>query len=49
MIDSCTLMKEYGHELHTVIGPDYNIKVTTPKDFVIFMAIYDAIENKQLD
>lgn len=49
MIDSCTLMKNYGYELHTVIGPDYNIKVTTPKDFIIFRAIYDAIENKQLD
>ncbi|SEF84028.1 2-C-methyl-D-erythritol 4-phosphate cytidylyltransferase [Eubacterium ruminantium] len=49
MIDSCSLMTSYGYSLHTVMGPDYNIKVTTPKDFIIFRAIYDAIENKQLD
>ena len=48
MIDSCTLMKEYGYSLHTVIGPYYNIKITTPEDFIIYRALYDAIENEQL-
>ena len=48
MIDSCTLMKEYGYPLHTVIGPYYNIKITTPEDFIIYRALYDAIENEQL-
>ncbi len=48
MIDSCTLMKEYGYPLHTVIGPYYNIKITTPEDFIIYRALYDAIENDQL-
>ncbi|TLX73964.1 2-C-methyl-D-erythritol 4-phosphate cytidylyltransferase [Labilibacter sediminis] len=47
-IDSCSLMKHYGKELHLVEGPIENIKITTPMDFFIFRAIYDARENAQI-
>ncbi len=48
-IDSCTLMRHYGHDISVVIGPDENIKITTPDDFYTFRALYDAHENRQLD
>lgn len=48
LIDSCTMMRLYGHELSVVIGPSENIKITTPDDFYIFRALYDARENNQL-
>ncbi|MBQ6421758.1 MAG: 2-C-methyl-D-erythritol 4-phosphate cytidylyltransferase [Clostridia bacterium] len=48
MIDSCTMMRHYGHDLHVVIGPPENIKITTPDDFYTFRALYDARENSQL-
>lgn len=49
MIDSCTLMRHYGKNLSVVIGPSENIKITTPDDFYIFRALYDARENQQLE
>ncbi len=49
MIDSCTLMRHYGKPLSVVIGPTENIKITTPDDFYIFRALYDARENQQLE
>ena len=49
MIDSCTLMRKYGYELNVVIGSDDNLKITTPEDFYIFRALYDARENRQLE
>lgn len=48
MIDSASLMIKYGHKLHTVDGPDENIKITTPYDYYIFRAIYEARENTQI-
>lgn len=48
IIDSCTMMRTYGHDLFVVIGPSGNIKITTPDDFYIFRALYDAKENNQL-
>ena len=48
MIDSCTLMRNYGKKLHAVIGPDDNIKITTPDDFYFFRSLYDVRENSQL-
>lgn len=48
MIDSASLMMHYGHKLHTVDGPVENIKITTPSDFYIFRAIYEARENSQI-
>ncbi len=47
-IDSASLMKHYGHTLHTVEGYPFNIKITTPTDFYIFRAIKDAIKNEQI-
>ncbi len=49
MIDSCTLMRHYGQQLNVVIGPTENIKITTPDDFYIFRALFDARENQQLE
>lgn len=48
-IDSCTLMRQYGAEMNVVIGNADNIKITTPEDFYIFRALYDARENQQLE
>lgn len=48
-IDSCTLMRMYGYDLHIVDGSCDNIKITTPDDFYMFRAIYDARENEQLN
>ena len=48
MIDSAMLMSHYGTPLHIVEGPVENIKITTPSDFYIFRAIYEARENSQI-
>ena len=47
-IDSCTMMKHYGHTLYLVDGPYENIKITTPDDFYTMRALLDAKENEQL-
>ncbi|MDE7393591.1 MAG: 2-C-methyl-D-erythritol 4-phosphate cytidylyltransferase [Muribaculaceae bacterium] len=47
-IDSCTMMTHYGHAIHPVIGPDENIKITTPTDFFIFRAMIEVHENQQV-
>ena len=47
-IDSASMMRAYGHELYTVIGPSENIKITTPMDYYIFRAIADAREDSQI-
>lgn len=48
MIDTASLMKHYGHSLYMVDGPVENIKITTPLDFYLFRAIYEARENSQI-
>jgi 2-C-methyl-D-erythritol 4-phosphate cytidylyltransferase len=48
MIDSASLMRHYGYSLHTVQGSYDNIKITTPSDFYIFRALYEARENSQI-
>ena len=48
-IDSCTMMRQFGYNLHVVIGPYENIKITTPDDFYTFRALYDVRENEQLE
>ena len=48
MIDSASLMKHYGYQLCTVQGDYENIKITTPSDFYIFRALYEARENSQV-
>lgn len=47
-IDSCTLMNQYGKKLAVVMGPYENIKITTPDDFYMFRALFDARENEQI-
>lgn len=47
-IDSCTMMSHYGYEMHTIIGPMENIKITTPTDFFIFRAMVEVHENQQI-
>lgn len=47
-VDSCTMMNWYGYQLHTLIGPMENIKITTPTDFFIFKAMVDVHENQQI-
>ena len=47
-IDSAMLMQFFGYKMYTVLGPAYNIKVTTPMDFYMFKAMLDAKENEQI-
>lgn len=47
-IDSCTLMKSYGNKLKLIEGPIENIKITTPIDYYIFKAIFEAKEYSQI-
>ena len=47
-IDSVSLMKTYGYEIHTVEGPADNIKITTPADFFVFRAFVEARENSEI-
>lgn len=48
IIDSCTLMQQYGYDLTMVDGPYENIKITTPDDFYMMRAILEAKENAQI-
>lgn len=47
-IDSCSMMRYYGHELGIVQGPMENIKITTPTDFFVFRAMVEVHENQQI-
>lgn len=47
-IDSCSIMNHYGFELHTVIGPMENIKITTPMDYYLFRTMVEVRENQQI-
>lgn len=46
VIDSATLMARYGHRLFTVECPAENIKITTPNDYYMFKAMYEAQHGK---
>lgn len=48
MIDSATMMKHYNYPLHIVEGPIENIKITSPADFYVFRALFEARENSQI-
>lgn len=48
-IDSCTLMRHYGHALHALPGPRTNIKITTTEDFHMARTFFQLIENRQLE
>lgn len=41
-IDSASLMEHYGYEIHPVMGPVENIKITTALDLQVFCAVMDA-------
>lgn len=47
-IDSAMLMQYCGYHLHTVAGPNENIKITTPMDYYLFKAILNAKEDEQI-
>lgn len=47
-VDSAQLMQHYGYELYTVASSECNIKITSPTDYYIFRAIYEAKENSQI-
>ncbi len=43
-VDTCTMMRHYGHEFHTILGSMENIKITTPADYFMFRSIIEARE-----
>lgn len=47
-IDSISMMSEYGHEVFIVDGPEENIKITTPRDFLTFKGFVDLKEYEQI-
>jgi 2-C-methyl-D-erythritol 4-phosphate cytidylyltransferase len=47
-IDSAHLCSIFGLEMHTVKSTSNNIKITTPQDYYIFRALYEAMENQQI-
>jgi 2-C-methyl-D-erythritol 4-phosphate cytidylyltransferase len=47
-IDSAHLCSIYKKEMHTVKSPPNNIKITTPQDYYIFKALFEAMENQQI-
>lgn len=47
-IDSASMMREQGRDLHLIVGPDENIKITTQDDYYAMRAILDSRENNQL-
>lgn len=47
-IDSCSLMRRYGHAVHMVEGPRSNIKITTAEDFYVSRSFFDLVEAQQL-
>lgn len=47
-IDTCSLLRRYGHTLYRVDGPRSNIKITTAEDYYICRAFFDVIERNQI-
>lgn len=47
-IDSAHLCSIYGQEMFTVKSTPNNIKITTPADYYIFRALFEAYENQQI-
>ena len=48
IVDSCSLLRKLGKEIHIVKGNRGNIKVTTPEDFYILRALLQYKENEQI-
>jgi 2-C-methyl-D-erythritol 4-phosphate cytidylyltransferase len=47
-IDSAHLLSIFGYGMHTVKSTPNNMKITTPTDYYIFRALYEAMENSQI-
>jgi 2-C-methyl-D-erythritol 4-phosphate cytidylyltransferase len=47
-IDTCSLLRRYGHELYRVDGPRTNIKITTAEDYYMCRAFFDVRERNQI-
>jgi len=47
-IDTCSLLRRFGHTLYRVEGPRSNIKITTAEDFYVARAFFDVIERRQI-
>jgi len=47
-IDSAHLCSIYGVEMYTVQSTQNNIKITSPQDYYIFRALYEAMESQQI-
>lgn len=47
-IDSCSMMRYYGHELYMLEGPSENIKITTPEDYYTMRAIIQSREDRKI-
>mgnify|MGYP000883679259 CR=1 FL=1 len=47
-VDSAHLCSIYGVKMHFVKSSPYNIKITMPQDYFMFRALFEAMENKQL-
>ncbi|MCL1848221.1 MAG: 2-C-methyl-D-erythritol 4-phosphate cytidylyltransferase [Clostridiales bacterium] len=47
-VDSAQLCSNYGVEMHTVMSTPNNMKITTPADYYIFRALFEAMENEQI-
>jgi 2-C-methyl-D-erythritol 4-phosphate cytidylyltransferase len=47
-IDTCSLLRRYGHTIYRVDGPRSNIKITTAEDYYICRAFFDVIERRQI-
>lgn len=47
-VDTCTMMHHYGHEFHTILGTNENIKITTPSDYFMFRSIMKSREEESV-
>lgn len=47
-IDSSHLCSIYNVKMHTVKSTPNNMKITTPADYYIFRALFEAMENEQI-
>ncbi|MCL2079058.1 MAG: 2-C-methyl-D-erythritol 4-phosphate cytidylyltransferase [Oscillospiraceae bacterium] len=48
VVDSAFLCGAYNVKMHTVTSTPNNLKVTTPADYYIYRALYEAMENEQI-
>ena len=47
-VDSAQLCAAYGVQMYTLKSTPNNIKITTPADYYIFRALFEAMENEQI-